>query len=87
MSCEPRAGAENLFVRFLRGDVRSGRDLGGASAVGVGVLEKKPRRLFWPLAEPAFLRVLGPGVLDGADLLGGIMNDRLSQMATMQKSE
>lgn len=76
-----------MLVRFLRGEVRSGRDFGGPSAVGVGVLEKKPRRDFWPLAEPAFLRVEGPGVLDGADLLGGIVECAISNMAAVQKSE
>lgn len=87
MSCEARDGAANLLVRFLRGDVRSGRDFGCLFAVGVGVLEKKPRRLFWPLAEPAFWRELGAGVLDGADLLGGMVAARVSQMAALQMSE
>lgn len=62
-------------MRFLRGELRSGRDADFcvSSAVGVGVFEKKPRRDFWPLAEPAFLRLVGPGVLDGARLLGGMV--------------
>lgn len=62
---------ENLLLPFLRGEIRSGRAL-GVAVLGVGVLEKNPRRVFWPLAEPDFLSVAGAGVLDGAPFLGAM---------------
>jgi hypothetical protein len=72
VSCVFLSGAVNLLPRGLRGDVRSG-NFCIVEGVGVGVLEKNPRRDFWPLAEPDFLRDAGPGVLDGALLLGGML--------------
>lgn len=64
-----------MLVRFFRGDVLSGKDVAAwVVDAGVGVFEKKPRSDFWPLAEPAFLRLAGAGVLEGALLLGGIVS-------------
>lgn len=63
-----------MFVRFLRGELRSGRLFGVRTPVeAAGVLEKNPSSVFCPLADPAFFRVAGPGVLAGALFFGAMM--------------